>query len=433
MTLSAPPDRLRVLFCDHLNLARGKYLPASKLGLDGGARFCRSTFGVTYDKDLIAAPGAGVTDGLPDMEAHYHAADMRPGWEPHTQVVVGSLLAADGSSLPMCGRSALQRAVADWQALGYQPMVGIELEAYAFQIQPDGSLTPYHTPSAYVYSTGPFADPLGFCDAIWERATRAGFRIDSMHTEFDSPQFEFTLTYDSALQAIDDVFLFRLLARETAIQHGIVLTFLPKPIHTQGGSGVHVNFSLRDAQGHSAMAGGDQAPALNALTRGCIAGLMQHHQGMAALVAPTVNSYHRLQPASMSGYWQNWGVDHRGVTARVSAEGGPAARLEHRMGDGAANPYTLTATVLQAARLGLVHGYALGPAEGGDGFVQTDARVGVPATLGAALDALEADSVLSSAVGAGLVANHVAIKRNEVDKTAGLQGAAERDFYVRFI
>ena len=73
---------------------------------------------------------------------------------------------------------------------------------------------------------------------------------------------------------------------------------------------------------------------------------------MAGLIAPTVNSYERLKPASLSGYWRNWAIDHRGVTTRLSADGGRRARIEHRMGDGAANPYTLVAPVLQAARLG---------------------------------------------------------------------------------
>ena len=117
------PERLRVLFCDHLNIARGKYVPLK--GGDGAARFCRGTFGVTYDKDLIPAPGAEVLGGLPDMEAVWQVADIRPGWEPATRVVMSDLHANDGSPLPMCGRSALKRAVAQWNALGYDPMVGM--------------------------------------------------------------------------------------------------------------------------------------------------------------------------------------------------------------------------------------------------------------------------------------------------------------------
>lgn len=431
MTTALPPDRLRVLFCDHLNIVRGKYVPLRDK--DGGARFCRGTFGVTFDKDLIPAPGAMVMEGLPDMEAAYRAADIRPGWEPHTRVVMGDLLANDGSPLPMCGRGALKRAIADWQALGYNPMVGIELEAYAFQIEPDGSLKPYETPSSHVYATGPFADPRGFTDAIWATAAACGLRIDSLNTEYDSPQFELTLTYDHALKAVDDIVLFRLMAREVAFKHGILLTFLPKPILAQGGSGVHVNFSLRDGAGQNAIHGGLDPSQLNALTRGCIAGLMHHHCALAGLAAPSVNSYERLKPASLSGFWQNWGIDHRNVTVRVSAEHGASARLEQRMGDGAANPYTLVAAVLQAARLGVVQQLPLQPMETGDGLASQDATVSVPETLGAALDALEADTALVQAVGEGLVANHVFIKRAEIEKTAGRTPEGVRDYYIRHI
>jgi glutamine synthetase len=427
-----PQDRLKVLFCDHLNIARGKVLPGSKIG-DGAARFCRSTFGVTYDKDLIPAPGAEVTGGLPDLEAVYSAADIRPGWEPATQVVVADLFDNRGQPLGMSGRASLKRAVADWRTMGLEAMVGIELEAYAFQIQPDGSLTPYDTPSSHVYCTGVFADPLGFTDAIWRAAEAAGFRMDSLHTEYDSPQFEFTLTFDHALKAIDDIFLFRLLAREVAFKHGIVLTFLPKPLAAQGGSGVHVNFSFRDAAGHNQINGGGDPKRMNAVTRGALAGLMHHHRGLAGLAAPCVNSYDRLKPASMSGYWCNWGVDHRGVTVRLGTEEGPSARLEHRMGDGAANPYTLTAAVLQAARLGVQRGYALQAAETGDSFERNDATVGVADDLGGALDALEADRALVDAVGPLLVANHVAIKRNEIEKCSGLDHEGVRGYYIRHI
>lgn len=425
-------ERLRVLFCDHLAIARGKYVTL-KPGQSGGARFCRGTFGVTFEKELIPAPGAMVMEGLPDMEAAYTAEDIRPGWQPFTKVAIGDLKANDGSPLPMCGRSALKRAVTDWQSMGYEPMVGIELEAFAFQIESDGSLKPYETPAAHVYATGPFADPRGFTDALWEKATAAGFRIDSMNTEYDAPQFEFTLTYDRAVKAVDDIFLFRLLAREVAFQHGIVLTFMPKPILTVGGSGVHINFSLQDEKGHNTISGGHDASHFNALTLGSTAGLMKHHQALAGLLAPSANSYQRLQPASLSGFWQNWAVDHRGVTVRLSAEAGPSARIEHRMGDATANPYTHTAAVLQAARLGVVNAYPLQPIETGDCLENKDATHSVAENLGGALDALEADTALTQAIGEGLVANHVGIKRHEIERTASLEGDALRDYYIRFI
>jgi glutamine synthetase len=151
------------------------------------------------------------------------------------------------------------------------------------------------------------------------------------------------------------------------------------------------------------------------------------------LLAPSTNSYQRLQPASLSGFWKNWAVDHRGVTVRLSAESGPGARIEHRMGDAAANPYTHTAAVLQAARLGVVNAYALQPFETGDCLENKDATQSVAENLAGALDALETDTALTQALGEGLVANHVGIKRHEIERTAGLEGDALRDHYIRFI
>lgn len=427
-------DRLRALFCDHLSIMRGKYLPNSKIG-DDETRFCRSTFGVHYDKDLLPAPGAMMMEGLPDMELRWKGADIRDGWERATKVVVGDLYDHEGQPLPLCPRGALKRAVADWQAKGLTPKVGIELEAFVLQANDQGRLVPYDAPGGVVYGTGPFTDPLRFTDEIWERADQLGFRLDMITAEYDSPQFEFTLTFDDAVKAVDDIVLFRLMAREIALEHGLILTFMPKPIAEAGGSGMHINFSFSDDEGKNALSNGPVGGPehMNDLARGCVAGLVHHHKGLAGLIAPTSNSYQRLQPGSLSGYWQNWGGDHRNVTTRISGEGGAKARLEHRMADATSNPYTAVAAVLQAARLGVENSYPLPPIETGDGFEKTDAKEGTAMNLKKAVDDLEADTALSSAVGQMLVENHVFMKRKEVKKTRDLEGDQLRDFYVYFV
>ncbi|WP_282181115.1 glutamine synthetase family protein [Aliiroseovarius marinus] len=427
-------DRLRALWLDHLSILRGKYLPGSKIGT-GETRFCRSTYGVHYDKDLLDAPGAMMKEGLPDMELRWRAEDIREGWEASTQIVIGDLYDQDGVPLDLCGRQALKRAIAAWEDRGLTPMVGIELECFALMANEIGRLVPYDAPGGVVYGTGPFTDPLRFTDDIWERAEKLGFNLEMMTGEYDSPQFEFTLTFDEALKHVDDIVLFRQMAREVALEHGLVLTFMPKPIAEAGGSGMHINYSFRDRSGGNAL---DNGPVggpdhMNDLARGCISGLMHHHKGLAGLVAPTTNSYQRLQPGSLSGYWRNWGGDHRNVTTRISGEGGAKSRLEHRMADATANPYTAVAAVLQASLLGLENNYPLGPIEGGDGFDRTEAKEGTAVNLKAAMNDLEADTVLGDRVGRLLVDNHIFMKRKEVIKTRDLEGDGLRDFYVNFV
>ena len=428
------PDRLRAIFCDHLSLIRGKYLPASKIG-DDETRFCRSTFGVHFDRDLLPSPGSMMMEGLPDMELRWKAADIRDSWHKGTKIVMGDLYDHAGGPLEVCPRGALKRAIAAWEVKGLTPQIGIELEAFAFQRADDGTLVPYDALGAVVYGTGPTTDPRGFNDAIWERATALGFNIDMLTAEYDAPQFEYTLTFDDALKAVDDIVLFRLLAREVALEHGIVLSFMPKPIEDAGGSGMHINFSFVDKNGTNALSkDGKSGPKhMSDLARGCVAGLVQHHRGLAALVAPTAFSYKRLQPASLSGYWRNWGGDHRNVTTRVSGEGGVKARLEHRMADASANPYIAAAAVLQAALLGVEKKYPLIAPETGDGFEQTDANEGVATDLAGAIADLAADTPLGDAVGRMLVDNQLFMRTAEVEKTSAMDEISLRNFYIPFL
>ena len=95
-------ERLRLLFCDHLSLARGKYLPASKIG-NGSSRFCQGTYAVTYDKELVPAPGGTMLEGLPDMDAVYVEEDVRAVPECAVQAKIGIAVAVvvDSVDLPL--------------------------------------------------------------------------------------------------------------------------------------------------------------------------------------------------------------------------------------------------------------------------------------------------------------------------------------------
>ena len=424
-------ERCRILFADQLNLARGKYVPMSEAH-KGHARMCVGTFAVTYDKALVAAPGGGLLTGLPDMEVVFDAAALRPSWEPGTQIALGSLN-FQGKPFALCGRGALARAIAAWRARGLDPMIGIEMEAYIFQRGPDGSWVPYETPGAFVYGTGPFADPAGLIDDIWDMAAACGIPIESINAEYDAPQFELTMRFADAMKAADDAFLFRQMAREVLYKRGYLLSFLPKPFAEKSGSGLHFNLSFNTADGGNVFANDVASGTLSDTMQGCIAGMLHHHEALSAIMAPTVNSYARLQPASLSGYWANWGIDHRSVTVRVSAETGPAARIEHRLADCAASPYFAMAALLQAALLGAENKYPLPPQELNDGLETIGTDRHTPHDLGTALDALEADTVLSAAVGQGLIDNFIAIKREEVRIVAETPEADQLAYYLHYI
>lgn len=437
-------DRIRILWPDHLGLARGKYLPARLA--HKGTSHCVTTFALGYDRSMIPAPGAYLLEGLPDVHASFDENSVRPGWEDSRTGVALGHLDFRGEPYEFSSRHALQRAVSDWEALGYTPKVGIELEAYVLEPDGSGGWQRWSTPRSFVYGTGPGSDPTGLIDEIMRTAEASQFRVESINAEFDESQFELTLEYDDALAAVDDAFLFRVLAREVALRNGLDLTFLGKPFAGSAGSGVHVNFSLLDATGANAMAASAGAASdgaagageaagteartaarnssgLSDLARGCLAGLCRHHQGMTALCCPTVTAYRRLRPGELNGYWANWGVEHRCAANRIpDASGGPGTRIENRLADGSASLHLAAATVLQAARLGVVGGYDCPAPLTTDGFEEVDTDVHSAENLADALADLEADDTLVEAVGADVCANFAANKHAEWDRYIAAAG-----------
>lgn len=412
--MTTPFERIRVLWPDHLGLARGKYVPARQLSR--GLRHCTGVWALGYSREMVpGTPGSHFFEGLPDMAARADEAEVRPGWEEGTGVVVADL-EEHGVPVAVAPRTALRRAVEAWQARGLAPEVGIELEAYLLVRDDQGGWKPLDTPGAFVYGTGGAVDPLGVLDDIWETAGRSELPLEAVNSEYDTPQFEFTLEHRDALRAADDALLFKVLAREVAQRHGLLLTFLGKPFSDRGGSGLHVNFSFATAEGGNAIDDPSAEDGISTLAKQCIAGLVEHHEALAGLVAPTVNAYKRLVPGLLAGCWANWGYDHRGATVRVPPERGASARLEHRLADGSAVVHSTVAAVLQAALLGVTDDLACPPAETSDGFESSDSGRCVPPDLGSALDVLEADKSLCEAIGSELIGQHLAIKRAEWDR-----------------
>ncbi len=427
-------DRVRVLWPDHLGLARGKYVPA-RLAEDG-VRHCTGTWALGFDRDMTPyTTGSGWEVGLPDMSATFDASAIKPGWEPNTRVVVADLT-QHGAPVAVSPRAALRKAIDDWAQLGYTAKAGIELEAYLMEPDGEGGYKPIDTPGAFVYGTGTAVDPTGVMDDIWAAAETSGLVVESLNSEYDNGQFELTLRYDDALKAADDAFLFKVLAREVAARRGYLLTFLGRPFSDRGGSGLHLNMSWQDDKGRNVINDENDEndeSQLSEFAKHCIGGLMEHHRALAGLCAPTVNAYKRLKPAQLSGYWRNWGFDHRGATVRVSPERGASARLEHRLSDGAAPVHVALAATLQACRLGVESKADPGPPEGGNGLDVIEATVGVPSTLGAALDELEADTALVEAIGKDLVAQHLAVKRTEWQKFLEAVTDWELQAYLPFL
>jgi glutamine synthetase len=428
--------RLRLLYSDVLGVERGKYL-FGDVAEAGHAAFCVGVYPLTTDKEILPIPGLQFDIGLPDIEARLDRETLRLGWEPDTVVGVADTFRG-GEPMAVDPREVLRRAVEPWRARGLEPQFAFESEFYLAEPDGDGRWVPVSLPSHRVYGTGMAVDPDGTIDDIVTAAMRSGFTVESWGSEFDTAAYEVNIRYRDVLGAADETFLFRLLVKEVAMRHGKLATFVGRPFADRGGSGLHLNFSFRLADGSNAFHDPSAADGLSDLARRCTAGVLAHHTGMAALVAPHVNAYKRLQPDMLNGYWANWGHDDRTVTVRVPPQRGEATRLEHRTSDGAANPYLAAAALLHAARFGVEDEMEPPPAQSPGEHPNTDVRI--PATLEQALDALVADEALTEALGDPLVAAFTMLKRAEWERYAAAASDPttldvtewEHDYYLPF-
>ncbi len=423
-------QRIRALFPDHLGLARGKYLPAHLA--HKGTRHCLSVFALNFDRTMVPAPGAKMLEGLPDCDLVLAMNEVRPSWEAATGVVIGDLFFR-GAPLAIAPRHVLRKAVDDWKALGYTVKVGIELEAFVMQPDGRGGWTEWDTPTAYVYGTGPAVDPVGLLDDVMRTAAACRLPIESINSEYDTPQFELTLVY-----ARGD----RGRRRRLPVQADGARAGGPaRPaahLHRQAVRRPRRQRLPRESvaarrPGRERLHDPSAGDGLSTLARQCIAGMLAHFESTAGICAPTVNAYKRLKPAQLAGYWANWGYDHRGVSVRVPGERGAGTRLEHRMSDGAANPYLATAAVLQAARLGVVHQLVPPAPEEQDCLTSQSTTRHVPENLSLALDALEADTALVEAIGPEVVAQFAAVKRAEWSRFAAAVTDWELKTYLPFL
>ena len=376
------------------------------------------------DGDILPVAGYGPDVGYADLSTVPLAESARPGWEVETDVAIADLF-YNGQPLALCPRAALRRAVDAWASLGYEPHLGFEMEFYVMQPNADapGGFGPLSLPSHRVYGVGLGGDNTGLMFDLYDAAENCELEIEGILGEFHPGQMELNMKYGPALDAADRAFICKEMTRELAARKGYWITYMGRPMAHLVGSGLHINFSLTPVHG-GANAFNDPAAehGLSSLARQCLGGLIAHHEAMAAMSAPLVNSYKRLVPGIIAGYWANWGLDNRISTYRIPAERGPATRIENRMPCGSANPYLAAAVMLNAALLGVVDGRDCGDPQIGDGDVKPNTDRHTPHDLGAALAALEADTVLCEAMGLDLVRAFVTIRNDELAKWKAADG-----------
>lgn len=333
---------------------------------------------------------------------------------------------AGGQPLDTCSRQLLQRQLARLRERGWTFHVGIEPEFFLLRRGSDGRWTVADSEDRLdkpSYDLKAIVRNHGFLDDMRRHLSALGFELQQMDHEDATGQYEINYRYDEALAAADRFQLFKLTAHAVAQQHGQVFSCMPKPLAGAPGSGLHFHLSLTDEEGGAVMA--DPAGSLGLSTTGhqFAAGLLHHADALAALCAPTVNSYKRLaSSASASGttwspVWKAVGDNNRTCLVRTVA-----GRIEWRLPDPSCNVYAALAATLAAGLDGIDR--ELPPPEPcGDDLYQRHTRgeplpPRLPRDLHEALAALRVDAILCDDVGPAFCEQFLTLKRVEWDAYA---------------
>jgi glutamine synthetase len=253
----------------------------------------------------------------------------------------------------------------------------------------------------------------------------AGIPIEVHHHEVATAgQSEIDMRFDTLTKVADHIVKYKYIVRNTAAMLGKTVTFMPKPIYGDNGSGMHTHQSLWKGGKPLFFEAGGYVD-LSRLALQYVAGLLAHGPALAALTNPTVNSYRRLVPGYEAPVNLIISARNRSAIVRVPmySKSPEAKRIEYRAPDPTANPYLAFAAMLMAGLDGIRSGMEP-PKPTDKNLYALSAREArrikqLPSSLGEALDALEKDHdfLLEGGVFTpDLLESYIEIKREEIDR-----------------
>lgn len=244
-------------------------------------------------------------------------------------------------------RSLLARTVERLGERGLKARVGIEVEFFLVKVE-GGRVEPADWGGYFDLSQ----PELKVAEEIEEAAEAAGLGGSKVHHEVAPGQYEYNLPAGDPMRTADSFLFFKHLASQVARARGLRATFMPKPFWGVNGSGAHVHLNFL-SRGEDVFG---KDGSLTAAGLHCLAGILKRARALAALAAPTVNSYKRLVPHHEAPTRLVWGYSNRSALVRIPRYRSAVNRIEVREPDPMMNPYLTLAALLEAAVSGLERG-----------------------------------------------------------------------------
>ena len=417
--------------------ARGKRLPVrfARKVEEAGTRFPLSVLNLDiWGEDVEDSPlvfEIGDPDGV--LRPTERGYVPMPWLQVPTALLPLWMFTEEG--LPFAGdpRQALARVVDRYKARGLTPVVATEMEFYLVDDsggeiqQPKSPRSGKRRPGAEILSLRALDAFDRFFNDLYDACDAMDIPAEAALSEVGLGQFEINLSHvPDALRAADDAWLFKMLVRSLARNHGMAASFMAKPYEDFAGNGLHTHVSLLDAAGNNVFADGtaEGTPLLHNAIAGCLSGIPD----LALIFAPHANSYERLVPESHAPTGVCWAYDNRTASIRVPGGNPAARRVEHRVAGGDVNPYLFLAAVLGSALIGIEDGLTPPPPITGNAYEQDMPQI--PDTWAQAIDRFEQSALARRIFDPLLIGNFVMTKRQELHYMAELTPRQQLDLYL---
>jgi len=405
-------------FTDILGTIKSITIPVRRLAevLERGVWFDGSSiqgFARIFESDMVLMPDPVTYRVLPWSVPERRRAR-----------IICDLYRPDGSPFAGDPRTVLRRVLARAQERGYVFNTGPELEFFLFKKDGEFPTRPVPHDVGGYFDFSPRDEAQQVRSDIILALDELGIEVEASHHEVAAAQHEIDFLYADALTSADNAMTFKYTVKAVAATHSLYATFMPKPIFGVNGSGMHTHQSIFDQHGENLFFDPDDEYKLSKLAYSFIAGQLSHARALAAVVAPTVNSYKRLVPGYEAPAYICWAQINRSALIRIprySPGRASSTRAELRCPDPSCNPYLAFAVMLAAGLDGIDKGLTAPPAVNEDvyDFDEDDLRersIGVlPGTLGDALKALDDDPVVRDALGEHVYQAFARAKRAEWD------------------
>ncbi len=338
-------------------------------------------------------------------------------------------------------RSVLKRAIQNAMDLGFSFNCGPEVEFFLFD-NGRGTTEPVPHDVAGYFDFSPRDRAQVVRSDIVKALLEMNVDVEASHHEVAVGQHEIDFEYADAVTAADHVMTVKYTVKAIAQIHELLATFMPKPLFGVNGSGMHVHQSLIDLDGDNKFYDANGRYRLSKLAEHFVAGQLKHAPALAAIVAPTVNSYKRLVPGYEAPVYVCWAQINRSALIRVprySPGREQSTRVELRCPDPGCNPYLAFAAMLEAGLDGIRNELAAPDPVSDDVYLYSAEELAnkgiavLPGTLGEALEILAEDSVIRDALGEHVYDVFHRAKSAEWDEYRLQVSSWERDRYLEIL